>query len=73
MVAVCTQDAKCLAWVVPCSALDAAWEEGLLASFAADSCWVGQENCFQCTGLCICQLWCKHSLMGEGRSVGQTS
>ena len=45
-----TQDAKCFAWVAPCSALHAAWWEGLLAFFTADSCWVGEENSFQCTG-----------------------
>ena len=45
-----TQDAKCFAWVAPCSALHAAWWEGLLASVAADNCWDGEENSFQCTG-----------------------
>ena len=39
-----TQDAKCFAWVAPCSALHAAWWEGLLASVAADNCWDGEEQ-----------------------------
>ena len=50
-----TQDAKCFAWVAPCSTLHAGWWEGLLVSFASDNCWVGQDNCFQCAGhLVIC-------------------
>ena len=50
-VAVCThRTPSAFAQVAPHSALHAAWWEGLLASFASDNCWVGQENCFQCAG-----------------------
>jgi hypothetical protein len=49
-VAVCThRTPTAFACVAPCSALHAVQWEELLASFASDSCWVGQ-NCFQCTG-----------------------
>ena len=50
-VAVCThRTPSAFVQVAPHSALHAAWWEGLLASFASDNCWVGQENCFQCAG-----------------------